>query len=55
MADFKNMELGQLLDQVLAGSGVTYKFVDDYIVLVPGNRKKLRMIKSRLEVRVGAR
>lgn len=39
MADFKNMELGQLLDQVLAGSGVTYKFVDDYIVLVPVTEK----------------
>ena len=34
-ADFKDVELGQLLDQVLAGSGLTYKFVDDYIVLIP--------------------
>ena len=34
-ADFKDMELADVLDRVLAGSGMTYKFVDDYIVITP--------------------
>lgn len=45
-ADFKDMELGQLLDQVLAGSGLTYKFVDDYIVLIPVTKAVLDEKKS---------
>ena len=45
-ADFKDMELGQLLDQVLAGSGLTYKFVDDYIVLIPFTKAVLDEKKS---------
>lgn len=34
-ADFKDMELADVLERVLAGSGMTYKFVDDYIVITP--------------------
>lgn len=51
IADFKNMELEQLLNKVLTGSGLTYKFVDDYIVLIPmtegaSDNKKVVRIKG---------
>ena len=34
-ADFKEADVRAVLDKVLAGSGMTYRFVDDYIVIVP--------------------
>ena len=34
-ADFKDMELSAVLDRILAGSGMTYRFVDDYSVITP--------------------
>lgn len=34
-ANFENISLEELLANVLSGSGMNYKFVDDYIVIVP--------------------
>ena len=34
-ADFKDMELSVILDRILVGSGMTYKFMDDYILITP--------------------
>lgn len=34
-ADFENLELKEVLDRILVGSNMTYRFVDDYIVIVP--------------------
>lgn len=34
-ANFKDVALEEILNQVLMGSGMTYRFVDDYIVIVP--------------------
>ena len=34
-ADFKDIKLEDLLDQILKDRGMSYKFMDDYIVIVP--------------------
>ena len=34
-ANFKDVELAVILEQILVGSGMTYKFVDDYILITP--------------------
>lgn len=34
-ANFDDMDLGVILDKVLAGSGMTYRYVDDYILITP--------------------
>ena len=39
-ADFNDMELDAVLDEVLSGSGMGYKFVNDYIVIVPQKEEK---------------
>lgn len=45
-ADFKDMELSAVLDRILAGSGMTYKFVDDYIVITPAAGVARDSVKS---------
>lgn len=39
-ADFNDMELDAVLDEVLSGSGMGYKLVNDYIVIVPQKEEK---------------
>lgn len=46
-ADFKEVELTVLLDRVLKGSGLGYKFVDEYIVIVPINEVARDSVKDK--------
>ena len=39
-ADFNDMELDAVLEEVLSGSGMGYKLVNDYIVIVPQKEEK---------------
>lgn len=47
-ADFSDIQLEELLDQILADSGMSYKLVDDYIVIVPREEQVLpQTVKER--------
>ena len=41
-ADFKDVELEKILKQVLEGRSVTYRLMDDYIVIAPLNKNEVQ-------------
>ena len=50
-ADFDDMDLSSILDKVLAGSGMTYRYVDDYILIVPERVQAADSVPQPLTVR----
>lgn len=48
-ANFENISLEELLANVLSGSGMNYKFVDDYIVIIPSMEVSIpQSVESRI-------
>ena len=49
-ANFDDMELGAILESVLRGSDMTYRFVDDYILIVPEHVQATDTVRKPLTV-----
>ena len=43
-ANFNDVELDVLLDEILTGRGLRYKFVDDYIVIIPATQEQVKTV-----------
>ena len=50
-ANFDDMELEAILESVLRGSGMTYRFVDDYILIVPERVQATDTVRQPLTVK----
>ena len=50
-ANFKEMDLGAILDHLLSGSGMTYRYVDDYILIVPARVETTDTVRQPLTLK----
>lgn len=50
-ANFKEMDLGAILEHLLSGSSMTYRYVDDYILIVPARVETTDTVRQPLTLK----